>query len=247
MKSPYGPRKAAAMTHGTFSLLLQVILLVVLWLFAVRQCRRPVGLLGNLVLRDMNRRHSEVTSWGLNHIGIQRTHTVLDVGCGGGRTIQKLAIMADQGFVYGVDYSQAAVSRSSVLNRNGIDSGQVDVRLASVSHLPFGDGMFDLVTAVETHYYWPHPARDLREIHRVLKPGGRVILIAEAYRGRSFDIAYRISMKLLGGAYLRPREHATLLEGAGFEEPQVFLETSKGWICAVGRRVDDSGSSAKSS
>ena len=202
-------------------------------------------MLGNLVLRDMNRRHSEVTSWGLNQIGIERTHTVLDIGCGGGRTIQKLASMADQGTVYGIDYSRAAVNTSSVLNRDRIESGQVDVRLASVSHLPFEDGMFDLATAFETHYYWPHPASDLREIQRVLKPGGRVVLIAEAYRGRSFDIAYRISMKLLGGAYLLPREHSALLEKAGYEEPQVFLEPSKGWICATGRRKDDSASPAK--
>ena len=233
------------MTHGTFSFLFRGLLLVILWLFAARQCRRPIGSLGNLVLRDMNRRHSEVTSWGLNQIGIERTHTVLDIGCGGGRTIQKLASMVDKGTVYGIDYSRAAVNTSSVLNRNGIESGQVDVRLVSVSHLPFENGMFDLVTAVETHYYWPHPASDLREIRRVLKPGGHVVLIAEAYRGRSFDIAYRISMKLLGGAYLQPREHASLLEEAGYEKPQVFLETSKGWICAIGRRADDGGSSAK--
>jgi len=47
--------------------------------------------------------------------------------------------------------------------------------------------MFDLVTAVETHYYWPDLDADAREILRILKPGGAVILIAEAYRNRKYD------------------------------------------------------------
>ena len=49
--------------------------------------------------------------------------------------------------------------------------------------MPFPDGVFDLVTAVETHYFWPDMAADMREVFRVLKPGGGFILIAEAYKG----------------------------------------------------------------
>ena len=51
-----------------------------------------------------------------------------------------------------------------------------------MSKLPFPDGMFDLVTAVETHYYWPDLVADMREVLRVLKPGGTFVLIAEAYK-----------------------------------------------------------------
>lgn len=48
------------------------------------------------------------------------------------------------------------------------------------------DGTFDILTAVETHYYWPDLPANVRGILRVLKPGGTFALIAETYReGRS--------------------------------------------------------------
>jgi ubiquinone/menaquinone biosynthesis C-methylase UbiE len=217
-------------------LLFRGMVLVLLVYLIKPQCRKPAGWLGRLAVSDMNRRHSKLISWGLEHVDIRRTYSALDVGCGGGRTIQRLANLADQGRIYGVDYSKAAVAVSHALNRAGIEAGRVDIRLATVSSLPFEDCVFDLVTAVETHYYWPHRTEDLLEIRRVLKPGGRVVIIAEAYSGRTFDWAYRTSMKLLGGAYLSPYEHRSLLEEAGYVESQVFLEKSKGWICAVGSK-----------
>jgi len=74
------------------------------------QCQRPAGLLGRFVLWNMNSRHSKVTDWGLSHISIDERDTVLDAGCGGGRTVNKLAAMASQGKVYGVDFSGASVA-----------------------------------------------------------------------------------------------------------------------------------------
>jgi ubiquinone/menaquinone biosynthesis C-methylase UbiE len=51
--------------------------------------------------------------------------------------------------------------------------GRIEVRPASVSQLPFQDGMFDLVTEVETHFWWPDLAADVHEVFRVVKPGGK--------------------------------------------------------------------------
>jgi ubiquinone/menaquinone biosynthesis C-methylase UbiE len=61
--------------------------------------------------------------------------------------------------------------------------GRVEVRHGAVSQLPFRDGMFDLVTAVETHFWWPNLPMDLREVLRVLTAGGMLIVIAEVYKG----------------------------------------------------------------
>ncbi|HXB73873.1 MAG TPA: class I SAM-dependent methyltransferase [Candidatus Acidoferrales bacterium] len=184
----------------------------------------------------MNKSHSDLTAWGLEHVEIGERDAILDVGCGGGRTIQRLAIIATHGKVHGVDYAETSVAASRGLNKDAVESGRVEIHQASVSKLPFQDGAFDLVTAVETHYYWPDRPGAMREVLRVLKPGGRLLIIAEAYRGRSFDLPYRMAMKLIGGAYLSVDEHCDLFVKAGYEEAQVFLERPKGWICATGRK-----------
>jgi len=103
------------------------------------------------------------------------------------------------------------------------------------------------VTAVETHYYWPDLLSDLREIRRVLKPDGRVVLIAEAYRGRRADWLYRPAMRLLRAEYLTVEQHRAALEGAGYVNVEVHTEPSKGWLCAVGSAPHDATGDAVAS
>jgi len=200
------------------------------------QCRKPRWWLGRSMVRSMNARHAGVTRWGLGHVTIEQDFTILDVGCGGGKTIETLARAASAGRVFGVDYSDASVAVARTVNAAAIAAGRVDIQQASVSQLPFPDGTFDLVTAVETHYYWPRPIDDMREIARVLKPGGRFVLIAETYKGQRFAKVVAIPMKLLRARYLTVREHEDMLTAAGFGDVAIQQEPWKGWICAVARR-----------
>src|SRR5262249_8897901 len=200
------------------------------------QYRKPRRWLGRPLLWLMNVRHSRLTDWGLQQVTLEKRFTILDVGCGGGRTIQKLAAIASEGKVYGMDQSAASVAAARGANARWLAEDRVDIQQGSVSDLPFPDGKFDVVTAVETHYYWPDLVADLREIRRVLKPGGRLVIIAETYKGRRFDAFFRPAMKLLRATYLSVSEHRELLATAGYSEIVVVEEPRKGWICAVGRR-----------
>lgn len=204
----------------------------------VTQCQKPTGWLGRIALRNMNSRHSKVTDWGLSHFSIQPHDTILDVGCGGGRTISKLAAAATQGKVYGVDYSPESVAVASKTNRQWIDTGRVEIREGSVSQLPFSSGMFDVVTAVETHFWWPDLPADMREILRVMKPGGTLIVIAEVYKGARTRTAELIEKyaPLSGLKLLTVDEHRELFTNAGYSDVQIFDEPEKGWICALGRK-----------
>ena len=205
----------------------------------LNQCSKPSGWLGRFTLWNMNHRHSKVTEWGLKHVRIQRSDTILDVGCGGGVTVARLAALATEEKTYGVDYSEESVAAAQRRNRQSIDANRVEILHASVSHLPFPDQMFDLVTAVETHYYWPDLNADMREILRVLKPGRALIIIAEAYRGGKYDRLLQRLEQLRGimnYAHLSAEEHRELFEKAGYSDVQLFEEYEKGWICATGKR-----------
>jgi ubiquinone/menaquinone biosynthesis C-methylase UbiE len=204
------------------------------------QCSKPSGWLGRMTLRSMNRRHVGVTAWGMSHVSVQSRDTVLDIGCGGGKTVARLAAAANEGKVYGVDYSEESVAASRRTNRQAIAAGRVEILHASVSHLPFPDRMFDLATAVETLYYWPDLHADLQEVLRVLKPGGSLLVIAEAYKGGKYDRLLRRLETLqqrgiLRYAHLTVGEHRELLSQAGYSDVQVFEQYDKGWLCAVGR------------
>jgi ubiquinone/menaquinone biosynthesis C-methylase UbiE len=189
----------------------------------------------------MNSSHSKLTDWGLGHISVGKDDTILDVGCGGGRTVSKLAAIATEGKVYGVDYSEESVAASKRANARGVDIGRVEIRHGSVSQLPFSDHMFDLVTGVETHFWWPDLPGDVREVFRVLKPGGTLVLIAEVYGGsktKAGQLAEKYSAQT-GMKLLSVEEHRELFEEAGYSNVRIIEELGKGWICAIGRKTSD--------
>ena len=184
----------------------------------------------------MNLSHGAMTDWGLQQVLVSRSAAVLDVGCGGGRTVQKLAALASDGMVVGLDYSAASIAVSRDTNAKEIEAGRVQIEQGSVAALPFRDRTFDIVTAVETHYYWPDLPANVREILRVLKPGGTFVLIAETYCGGPFRLLYGIAMPLLRAALLSDAEHRDLLAQAGFIDVATMHRSRRNWICATGRR-----------
>jgi len=200
------------------------------------QCRKPTGWFGRVLLRDFNRHHSKVTDWGLQHLAIQKHHTILDVGCGGGRTVHKLAAIAMDGKVYGIDFSEESVSVSRRTNKQWMAMGRVAIFQGSVSRLPFSDHVFDLVTAVETHFFWPDLVADMHEVLRVLKPGGKLIIIAEGYKGGKYDKRLQKLEGLMPIALLSVNEHTERFTASGYSGVQIFEEYNKGWLCGVGTK-----------
>jgi SAM-dependent methyltransferase len=98
------------------------------------------------------------------------------------------------------------------------------------------DGLFDVVTAIETQYYWPDLANDMREIRRVLKPGGRLMVVAESHKGGKNDWVLGPVMKLIGSNRLSVNDQRTLFQSAGYTEVELFEERRKGWLCCIGRK-----------
>jgi SAM-dependent methyltransferase len=186
----------------------------------------------------MNARHSKVTDWALSRVAIKQHFAILDVGCGGGRTVGKLAALATEGKVFGLDVSRDSVIVASNANREWIRIGRVEIREGTVSQLPFAADTFDFVIAVETHFWWPDLPTDMREVLRVLKPGGALVIVAEVYRGAdtaAAKLAERYVSKT-GMRLLSADEHRNLFVGAGYTDIEVVTEPRRGWIFAMGRK-----------
>ena len=184
----------------------------------------------------MNRRHASLTDWGLGHLSIRDGDTILDVGCGGGRTVAKLADLAPSGMVHGVDYARTSVTAARNGNRGLVRLGRVSIQEASVLALPFADETFDLVTAVETHFWWQDLNRGMRETFRVAKPGGHVAVIAEFYYGgKHARYADRLG-RWTTMAVLDVGQHEAMFADAGFADVSVDEEAERGWICVVGTK-----------
>jgi len=213
--------------------LLRYLVALALASYVLLQARKPDKWFGRIFARAMNLGHENMTDWGLRHVTIESRFKILDVGCGGGRTVEKLAAIAAGGMVYGIDYAEGSVAVSCEHNEHLIKAGRVVIRKASVSQLPFPDDTFDLVTAIETQYYWSDLMGDMREILRVLKPAGRLVVIAETYKGGKYDWLKWPVMWLLRSSHLSVSDHRELFASAGYVNIDIFEESDKGWICGM--------------
>ena len=178
-------------------------------------CANPQGRMGRAMLRFMNFGHAPLTNWGLDLIDIHDGWTMLDIGCGGGATLKRLLKRSNNAQVYGIDISQESVAKARKVNAKVLDK-QVFVSQGSAEKLPYGDQMFDLVTAVETVYFWPNLPDCLQEVGRVLKPGGKFAILVEVIEGDS------VWTKVVDGmtAY-SPEQLKKLLDDAGFVDTEI--------------------------
>ena len=99
--------------------------------------------------------------------------TVLDAGSGAGHTALAVAPYAARVTSVDLSASMLAQGRRLALDRG---LGNVHFEVGDVEALTFADGSFDVVTSRYSAHHWPHPQVALREIHRVLRPGGRFVL-----------------------------------------------------------------------
>jgi ubiquinone/menaquinone biosynthesis C-methylase UbiE len=121
-------------------------------------------------------------------------------------------------------------------NKQFIQMGHVEIQQSSVSCLPFSDRMFDLVAAVNTHNFWPDLVTDMQEILRVLKPGGKLIIIGGVYKGGKCDKRNQKYAELIKIAFPSINELRELFLRAGYSDVQMFEKYYRGWICGIGRK-----------
>lgn len=114
---------------------------------------------------------------------------VLDVGCGNGYVLSRYAAMGAE--VYGIDITKKAIELTR--ERFRLDNLKGEFRVAEAEHLPFADATFDCVNSMGVLHHVPDTERAVAEIYRVLKPGGRLIVMV--YHRNSVLYRFRFAIE----------------------------------------------------
>ena len=195
-----------------------------------KNCGKPQGVLGILMLHGMNAGHGTLSEWGLSQIRIPAGANVLDIGCGGGANLLRLAKLAARGTVCGIDISECSLECSRKKVREYIAEGRCQVKYGSAEEIPFSDGFFDVATAFETVYFWKDMAAALREVRRVLREDGLFMVVNDQSDAQNNCWTGIVEgMTVRGGDELR-----ALFEEAGFIGTEVISEDD-GRLCVIGR------------
>lgn len=198
------------------------------------QCRKPSGFTGRLIGRLMNVEHNSVRKWGLGKISIETDSVILDIGCGGGKTIKVMSGASPGGRVYGIDYSPDMTWLSRKLN---INNNRAAIIQGSVSSLPFSDNSLDIVTAFETCFFWPDLTGDLKEINRTLKPSGSLLLVSTAYKDEDRSTKKNEWAEISGTELHTIEEWRRFLIESGYCDIMIHTKPEKNWISATARKT----------
>lgn len=107
----------------------------------------------------------------------ERPFRLLDVGCGTGRLITLLALRADAELLVGLDYSPVMIQKAIARIAESPRRERLSAIVGDAERLPFADASFDVVTCCNSFHHYPHQAAAVESFCRVLRPGGRLILI----------------------------------------------------------------------
>jgi len=159
--------------------------------FQAQQLGHPSGLIGKLILAPMwNRRNSALNDVAFERLALRPDDRVLEVGFGGGYLMGRMAAVVTEGRLAGVDVSPAMVDVCSIRFRALIQASRLDLQCASAESLPYPDGHFTKACTVNSIFYWPDAQQAIRELSRVLEPGGRLVTCftsQESLQGKSFS------------------------------------------------------------
>jgi SAM-dependent methyltransferase len=127
---------------------------------------------------SMEKGHRPVGEQAIERMRVPTDARVLDVGCGSGWATRLLAEYASNGQVTGIDISDEMINLARESSRS---FPQCDFEIASAERLPFNDNEFTHAFSMESLYYYRDIPGALKEIHRVLKPGGVFVAVVDLY------------------------------------------------------------------
>lgn len=160
----------------------------------------------------MEKGHRPVGEQAIDLMAIPPDARVLDVGCGSGWATRLMAKKALSGRVIGIDIADEMTRLAS---ETSASFSNVEFRVASAQKLPFSDGEFTKAFSMESLYYYADMFAALREIKRVLKPGGQFVTVVDLYKENAPSAQWIDQLKV-PVHFLSVAEYRSQFESAGF-------------------------------
>ena len=158
-------------------------------------------------------------------LNLKHNDKYLEIGFGSGLFIKKYVSHVSR--IAGLDYSEDMVELASNINKNLIKSGKAEFKHGDLTSLPWHDNEFSVVVTIETFFFWPEPAASLKEIFRVLIPGGRLVIEMAFNKDDGLDHTKHIKKYKL--KLYSANEMTKLLKESGFND--IDIDYYKGfWI-----------------
>jgi SAM-dependent methyltransferase len=173
------------------------------------QFGHPTGMVGALVGYAMAIEHKSLHRAVVDKLSLTQGDVVLEIGFGPGTAIQLASRQASM--VAGIDVSPVMVRQAHRRNRFAVLSGRVELSCASAQSIPYPDERFSVVFEVNSLHHWEDPDAGIREVYRVLKPGGRFLAVLRAGHGESLSCEIEKVSGLLrqqGFKSIRTEEHS---------------------------------------
>jgi len=127
----------------------------------------------------MEQDHLPITLPVLEKMRLAPTDNVLDIGCGAGWLSRRISRSVPEGRTVGMDISDEMIR---LARRSSFDHDNLLFVAGEVGEIPWEPNFFTHVISVESSYYWPNPAAGVKEIYRVLRPGGAAWILINYYR-----------------------------------------------------------------
>jgi ubiquinone/menaquinone biosynthesis C-methylase UbiE len=202
------------------------------------QFGKPTGFFGKIIANSMARGHKEFYKNALKAINPKKDDECLEIGFGSGIFIKKYLSHVSK--IAGIDYSEDMVKLASDINRTLIESGKAEFKQGYASSLPWADEEFSIVVLIEVFFFLNEPEKALKEIYRVLKPGGRLVIEMSFNKDDGLD--HKRHIKKMNLRLYSGEEMKKLLDQAGFSDValeyyKAFRIPIKGYIVPKGMVV----------